>query len=159
MYVSSFVNCIKKLCLVSAYLLGGYVILYKCYIGCVRLASLGRPRCVTFSFSQDERVQIITHVRPGKKNATHRGRPREAKRTHPLLLLLLLFSLLHPCVKSLLEDRWLWKRPVWTSCLRRLYSTLFFLLKRSRVYCLKRYDHTGSFHTPFKYHLTACSVS
>ena len=34
-------------------------------------------------FSQDERVQIITHVRPGKKPVTHRGRPREAKRTHP----------------------------------------------------------------------------
>ena len=34
-------------------------------------------------FLQDERVQIITHVRPGNKTATHRGRPRGAKRTHP----------------------------------------------------------------------------
>ena len=31
-------------------------------------------------FSQDERVQIIIHVRPGKKTTSHRGRPREAKR-------------------------------------------------------------------------------
>ena len=35
-------------------------------------------------FAQDERVQIITHVRPRKKTAIHRGRPRGAKRTHPL---------------------------------------------------------------------------
>ena len=58
------------------------------------------PVCGVFFF-QDERVQIITHVRPGKKTATHRGRPREAKRTHPMtfgtdkdrkLLVLLLIS-------------------------------------------------------------------
>ena len=42
------------------------------------------PACGVFFF-QDERVQIITHVCPGKKKtATHRGRPREAERTHPL---------------------------------------------------------------------------
>ena len=54
------------------------------HIGCIRLASLGRPRCVVRFFFQDERVQIITHIRPRKKNATHRGRLMEAKRTHPL---------------------------------------------------------------------------
>ena len=43
------------------------------------------PMCGVFFF-QDERVQIITHVRPGKKTATYRGRPREAKRTHPMFL-------------------------------------------------------------------------
>ena len=38
-------------------------------------------------FFQDKRVQIITHVRPGKKkNATHRGRLGEAKRTDPLCI-------------------------------------------------------------------------
>ena len=31
-------------------------------------------------------MQIITHVRPGKKPATHRGRPREAKRTHSMTI-------------------------------------------------------------------------
>ena len=36
-------------------------------IGCVRLAPLGQPRCVAVFVFQDERVQIITHVRPGKK--------------------------------------------------------------------------------------------
>ena len=41
--------------------------------GCARLASPGRPRCGGVFFFQDERVQIITHVRPGKKPATHRG--------------------------------------------------------------------------------------
>ena len=51
--------------------------------GCVRLASLGRPRCGGF-FLQDERVQIIK--KNGKKTATHRGRPREAKRTHPMFV-------------------------------------------------------------------------
>ena len=40
--------------------------------------------CGVFFF-QDERVQIDTQVRPGKKNVTHRCRPRKAKRTHPLL--------------------------------------------------------------------------
>ena len=41
------------------------------------------PTCGGFFF-QDERVQITTHVRPRKKTATHRGRPRGAKRTHPM---------------------------------------------------------------------------
>ena len=40
--------------------------------GCVRLASPGRHRCVA-GFFQDERVQIITHVRPGKKTPPHTG--------------------------------------------------------------------------------------
>ena len=39
-------------------------------IVCVRLASLGRPRCVAVFF-QDERVQIITHVRPPKLSMVH----------------------------------------------------------------------------------------
>ena len=54
------------------------------------LASLGRPRVCGGFFFQDERVQIITHVRPGKKTTTHWGRPREAKRTHPMYKLLLI---------------------------------------------------------------------
>ena len=41
--------------------------------GCFRLAYLGRPRCVAVFFSQDERVQIITHVRPRKKKTPHTG--------------------------------------------------------------------------------------
>ena len=50
----------------------------------VRLFSFpgSTPSCGVFSF-QDERVQIITHVLE-KKHATHRGRPRAAKRTHPI---------------------------------------------------------------------------
>ena len=46
------------------------------------------PACGVFFF-QDERVQIITHIRPGEKIATHRGRPRGAKRTHPISLFLI----------------------------------------------------------------------
>ena len=47
------------------------------YNGCVRFASLGRPRCVAVFFFQDERGFLSAHVRPGKKLATHRGRPGE----------------------------------------------------------------------------------
>ena len=52
------------------------------YIGCVRLASLCRPRCVAFFFSRTN-VCIYPHSSWEKKFATHRGLPKEAKRTHP----------------------------------------------------------------------------
>ena len=39
--------------------------------GCVRLASLGRPRCVAVFFPG--RTWVITHVRPGEKKNTHTG--------------------------------------------------------------------------------------
>ena len=44
----------------------------KIQYGCVRLDSLCRPRCGVFFF-QDERVQIITHVRPRKINRHRPG--------------------------------------------------------------------------------------
>ena len=57
------------------------------YIGCVRLAPLGLPRCVAgFFFLSRTNVGNYLHTFVlGKKNSTHRGRPREAKRTHPFL--------------------------------------------------------------------------
>ena len=51
----------------------------------VRLASLGRPRCFACFFFPG---QACADNNPcsswEKKNVTHRGRPREAKRTHPV---------------------------------------------------------------------------
>ena len=55
-------------------------------IECVRLASLGRPRCVAGFFSG--RTLVIIYTRSScEKNVTHRCRPREAKRTHPIWIL------------------------------------------------------------------------
>ena len=52
--------------------------------GCVRLASLGRPRCMAV-FSPRTNVCNYLHTFVlEKKTVTHRGRPREAKRTHPI---------------------------------------------------------------------------
>ena len=62
------------------------------HYGCVRLASPGRPRCMACFFFQNERMQIITHVCPGKKNATHRGRPREAFRLATMFIWCSLFN-------------------------------------------------------------------
>ena len=53
------------------------------YIGCVRLASLGRPRCVTGFFPRTNVGNYLHTFVLEKNNAIHRGRPREAKRTHP----------------------------------------------------------------------------
>ena len=55
-------------------------------LGCVRLAYLGRPRCVAGFFFC-------------RTNVTHWGRPREAKRTHPKKVYLLV-SLLPPSVQK-----------------------------------------------------------
>ena len=57
--------------------------LTSCY-GCVRLASLGWPRCVACFFSRTNVGNYRHTFVLKKKNATHRGRPREAKRTHPI---------------------------------------------------------------------------
>ena len=49
------------------------------------VASPGRPRCVAFSFSMTNVCkQLPMFVLEKKNTATHRGRPSEAKRTHPL---------------------------------------------------------------------------
>ena len=50
------------------------------YNGCVRLASLGHSLCVAGFFS---RTFFLHTFVLEKKHVTHRGRPREAKRTHP----------------------------------------------------------------------------
>ena len=42
------------------------------------------PVCGVFLF-QNERELLSAHLRPGKKNATHRGRSGEAKREHPII--------------------------------------------------------------------------
>ena len=54
-------------------------------IGCVRLAPLSLPRCVAVFFLSRTNVGNYLHTFVlEKKNSTPRGRPREAKRTHPL---------------------------------------------------------------------------
>ena len=54
------------------------------YIGCVRLAALGLPRCVAVFFPQDERGELSAHVRPGKKKTHTTGVDpgKLNKRTH-----------------------------------------------------------------------------
>ena len=54
--------------------------------GCVRLAPLGRPWCVAFFFSRTNVGNYLHTFVLEKKPVTRRGRPREAKRTHPLLV-------------------------------------------------------------------------
>ena len=53
--------------------------------GCVRLAPLGLPRCVTVFLSRTN-VGNYLHTFVLEKTATRRGRPREAERTHPKFL-------------------------------------------------------------------------
>ena len=53
------------------------------YIGSVRLASLGQPRCVAFFFSRTSMGNYLHTFVLEKENATHRGQPGEANRTHP----------------------------------------------------------------------------
>ena len=53
-------------------------------IGCVCLAPLGRPQCVVFIFTKTNVGNYLHTLVLGKENATHWGRPREAKRTHPV---------------------------------------------------------------------------
>ena len=60
--------------------------LWRHLIGYVRLASLGRPRCVAVFFSRTNVGNYLHTFVLGKKNATRRGRPREAKRTHPMTI-------------------------------------------------------------------------
>ena len=52
--------------------------------GCVRLASLGRARCVAVLSSRTNVGNYLHTFVLGKKTATHRVRPRESKRTHPI---------------------------------------------------------------------------
>ena len=57
------------------------------YYGCVRLASLGRPRYVAVVFSRTNVGNYLHTFVLEKENATHRGRPGEAKRKHPIGIL------------------------------------------------------------------------
>ena len=66
---------------------GVHVPVNRKHNGCVRLASLGRPRCVAVFFPGRTWVIICTRLSWKKTHATHRGRPRGAKRMHPKLCL------------------------------------------------------------------------
>ena len=61
-----------------------------CNYGCVRLASLGQPRCVAFFFSWTNVGNYLHMFVLETKHATHRGRPRGAKRMHPMSLKVIL---------------------------------------------------------------------
>ena len=56
---------------------------HKSFTGCVRLASLGHPRCVAVFFFRTNVGNYLHTFVLGKKPATNRGRPGEANRTHP----------------------------------------------------------------------------